>query len=76
MASILKILQIVINDIEDTIYFARIYLEQQIAEEKQIMEIDARPSDCITLASSRQRPSFAEKDVLKKPLLLKRRPLL
>src|SRR5690348_8909317 len=46
----IKILQIVINGIEDTVYFARLFLEQQIGEEKQILEIDARPSDCVTLA--------------------------
>ena len=42
----IKPLQIVINDIEDTIYFARIYLEQTVGEQKTILEIDARPSDC------------------------------
>ncbi|MBI2810286.1 MAG: bifunctional nuclease family protein [Candidatus Melainabacteria bacterium] len=59
-------IQIVINDIEDTIYFARIYLEQQIGEQKTICEIDARPSDCITLALLNNIPVFCRKDILEK----------
>ena len=59
-------LQIVITDIEDTIYFARIYLEQQIGDQKTILEIDARPSDCITLALLNNIPVFCRKDILDK----------
>jgi uncharacterized protein len=62
----IKILQIVINNIEDTIYFARIFLEQQIGEETHILEIDARPSDCITLALMNNVPVFCRKDILDK----------
>jgi uncharacterized protein len=62
----IKPIQIVITDIEDTIYFARIYLEQQIGEEKTILEIDARPSDCITLALLNNIPVFCRKDILDK----------
>ena len=61
-----KILQIVINDIEDTIYFARLFLEQQIGENKQIIEIDARPSDCITLALMNKVPVFCRAEILEK----------
>jgi bifunctional DNase/RNase len=61
-----KILQIVINDIEDTIYFARLFLEQQIGETAQILEIDARPSDCITLALMNKVPVFCRADILEK----------
>jgi uncharacterized protein len=59
-------LQIVINDIEDTVYFARIYLEQQIGDQKTILEIDARPSDCITLALLNNIPVFCRKEILEK----------
>jgi bifunctional DNase/RNase len=62
----IKPLQIVINDIEDTIYFSRIYLEQQVGEEKTILEIDARPSDCVTLALLNNIPVFCRKDILEK----------
>lgn len=62
----IKILQIVINDIEDTIYFARLFLEQQIGDKKQIIEIDARPSDCITLALMNNVPVFCRAEILEK----------
>lgn len=62
----IKPLQIVINNIEDTVYFARLYLEQQIGEQKTILEIDARPSDCITLALLNPIPVFCRKEILEK----------
>ena len=59
-------LQIVITDIEDTIYFARLYLEQKIGENMTVLEIDARPSDCITLALLLSIPVFCRKDIFDK----------
>ncbi len=59
-------LQIVITDIEDTIYFARLYLEQEIGDQKTILEIDARPSDCITLALLNNIPVFCRKEIFDK----------
>ncbi len=62
-----KILQVVINDVEDTVYFARLFLEQQLhGDLKQILEIDARPSDCIVLALIHKIPLFCKKEVLEK----------
>jgi bifunctional DNase/RNase len=62
----IKVIQVVINDVEDTIYFARIFLEQQVGDERHILEIDARPSDCITLALMRNTPVFCKRSVLEK----------
>lgn len=62
----IKPLQIVITDVEDTVYFARLFLEQQIGEEKTILEIDARPSDCITLAVMHNIPIFCRKEIFEK----------
>lgn len=59
-------LQVVISDVEDTIYFARLFLEQQINDKKIILEIDARPSDCIILALADNIPVFCCKEVLDK----------
>lgn len=61
-------LQIVITDIEDTIYFARLYLEQQIGDQKTILEIDARPSDCIILALMKNIRVFCRKEILEKAI--------
>jgi bifunctional DNase/RNase len=66
----IKILQIVINNVEDTIYFARLFLEQQIGDERHILEIDARPSDCVTLALMHNAPVFCKKEILEKAVPL------
>jgi bifunctional DNase/RNase len=65
-----KILQIVINDIQDTVYFCRIFLEQQVGELKHIVEIDARPSDCITLALMHNAPVYCTREVLDKTIAI------
>ncbi|MBB64195.1 MAG: hypothetical protein CMO81_03955 [Waddliaceae bacterium] len=62
----IQVKQVVINDIQDTIYFARLFLEHETEEVKTIMEIDARPSDCITLALTNDVPVYCTKDVLAK----------
>lgn len=60
----IRIKQIVINDLQDTIYYARIYLEQDCDGVTQMLEIDARPSDCITLALMNNVPVYCTRDVL------------
>lgn len=64
----IRIKQVVINDIQDTVYFARIFLEQDMGDIRHIVEIDARPSDCITLALMNNAPVFCTRDVLEKTL--------
>jgi bifunctional DNase/RNase len=59
-------LQIVIQNVEDSIYFARLFLEMETEEKKTFLEIDARPSDCITLALLSNIPMFCRKEVLDK----------
>ena len=55
--------QVVIHGVEDTIYYARLFIEQVEGEKKCILEIDARPSDCITLAIMHKIPIFCRKEV-------------
>ena len=55
-----------ISDVEDTVYYARLFAEQQMGDEKVILEIDARPSDCITLAIIHKIPLFCKSDVLER----------
>ena len=64
----IKPLQIVINDVEDTIFFARLFLEQIIEGKRHILEIDARPSDCVTLALMNNIPVFCRKEILEKAI--------
>lgn len=62
----IKVRQIVINDVQDTVYFARLFLEQQIGDVRHIVEVDARPSDCITLALMHNAPVYCTEDVLER----------
>lgn len=62
----IRLTQVVIQQVEDTIYFARLFLEQEKDDVKQILEIDARPSDCLTLALMHHAPLFCRKEVLDK----------
>lgn len=64
----IHIKQVVINDLIDTVYFARLYLELMEGEIKHILEIDARPSDCITLALMHNVPVFCTREVLDKTI--------
>jgi uncharacterized protein len=64
----IKILQIVITHLEDTLYFARLFLEQETAEQKVILEIDARPSDCIALTLLLQVPLFCRKEIFERAI--------
>lgn len=61
-----KVRQVVINDLQDTIYYCRLFLEQQRGDILHIVEIDARPSDCITLALLNKAPIYCTTDVLEK----------
>lgn len=63
-----KVLQVVINDIQDTVYFARLFLEQTIDGIQHILEIDARPSDCIALALMNSAPVYCTHEVLDKTI--------
>jgi len=65
-----RIKQVVINDIQDTIYFARLYLEQERNGIRHILELDSRPSDCITLALMNNVPVYCTKEVLDKTVPL------
>lgn len=60
----IKLLQTVIYDVQDTVYFARLFAEQTINGKKHIVELDARPSDCLTLALMNNIPIFCKKDII------------
>lgn len=56
--------QVVIVDIQDTIFFARLFLEQEMNDMTHIVEVDARPSDCLTLALLSDIPVYCTREVL------------
>ncbi len=65
MASVFKgfnitVERVVITDLKNSTYFARLILQQQneLQTARKIVEIDARPSDCLALAAAQKRPIF------------------
>lgn len=50
--------KVVINDLKDDTYFARLYLVQENELGTNLVEIDARPSDSIALALQQRCPVF------------------
>lgn len=48
--------RVVITELRNSTYFARLILKQENELGKKIVEVDARPSDCIALATARKRP--------------------
>jgi len=48
----------VITDLKNSTYFARLILQQQNELGRKILEIDARPSDCLALVTAQKRPLF------------------
>jgi uncharacterized protein len=65
-----RVKQVVIYDVQDTVYYARLFLEQDIFDPtngqviRHIIEIDARPSDCLTLALMNNAPVYCTRKVL------------
>ena len=55
--------RIVINDVNDGTYFARVILQMKNELGLKILELDARPSDSIVLALQQKRPIFVVRSV-------------
>lgn len=64
----IQVKQVVINDVQDTVYFARLFLETEKGGIRYILEIDARPSDCLTFALMNNAPVYCTREVLDKTI--------
>src|SRR6516162_1812759 len=59
-----KIDRVIVNDLKHGTYFARLVLSaENELNQKKIIEIDARPSDCIALAIQQSAPIYVSVDV-------------
>ena len=58
-----KIEKVVVNDLKNGTYFARLVLSVQNELQQKIVEIDARPSDCIALAIRQTAPIYVSLEV-------------
>lgn len=50
--------RVIITELKNSTYFARLILQQQNELGRKIVEIDARPSDCLAIATSQKKPIF------------------
>jgi len=48
----------IITELKNSTYFARLILKQQNELGTKIVELDARPSDCLAIATAQKRPVF------------------
>src|ERR1700720_1171316 len=59
-----KIERVIVNDLKGGTYFARLVLSaENESQQKKIIEIDARPSDCIAMATQQPAPILVSLDV-------------
>jgi bifunctional DNase/RNase len=66
MASIFKgfnisVERVVITELKNSTYFARLILSQNNEVARKIVEIDARPSDCLAIAAAQKKPVFVSR---------------
>lgn len=53
--------RVVITELKNSTYFARLILAQNNEIARKIVEIDARPSDCLAIASAQKKPIFVNR---------------
>ena len=59
-----KVERVIVNDLKQSTYFARLVLSaENESQQKKIIEIDARPSDCIAMATAQRAPIYVSLDV-------------
>jgi bifunctional DNase/RNase len=57
--------RVVITALKNSTFFARLILKQQNELGTKLVEIDARPSDCLALASALKRPIFVTRSLFR-----------
>ena len=50
--------RVIITELKNSTYYARLILEQANELGRKIVEIDARPSDCLAIATAQKRPLY------------------
>jgi uncharacterized protein len=59
-----KIEKVIINDLKGGTYFATLFLSaENELKQRKIIEIDARPSDCIAMATQQSAPIYVSLDI-------------
>ena len=50
--------RVIITELKNSTYFARLILKQENELGKKLVEIDARPSDCLAIATAQKKPIY------------------
>src|ERR1700739_2873340 len=59
-----KVERVIINDLKNATYYARaIIAAENELQQKKIIELDARPSDCIAIATQQKAPIYVSQEV-------------
>lgn len=64
----IRVKQVLLHDLQEDTYFARLFLEQELNGLQHILELDARPSDSIILALLHKAPIYSSQKLLKKTI--------
>jgi bifunctional DNase/RNase len=56
--------RVVINDLRGNTFYARLFLREESERGKRIVELDARPSDSIVIATQNNAPIYVESHVM------------
>jgi len=55
--------RVVITELKNSTYYARLILQQENELGRKIVELDARPSDCLALATAAKRPVYVTRNL-------------
>jgi uncharacterized protein len=58
-----QVVKVVISELKDETYYARLFLRQENELGRHLLEVDARPSDSIALAVAQKCPIFVRPEV-------------
>lgn len=59
-----KVERVIINDLKNGTYFGRLIITaENELQQRKIIELDARPSDCIALATQQKAPVYVSREV-------------
>jgi bifunctional DNase/RNase len=59
-------LQLILDDVKDAIYYCKLFLTQSSKDDQNIIEIDTRPSDGLSLALLYNLPVYCSQNLLDK----------
>jgi len=57
--------RVVITELKNATYFARLILQMKNELGRKIVEVDARPSDCLAIATAQKKPIFVSEHLFR-----------